>query len=199
MKRRTVRHHNRFAVLRPCFWNTVTRATVALRLTAAVYILWNPLWGMLASFFMDWFDSYLLIQRAGISRKAYHVLDKNIDQFWSAVMLLYGFTTPYWGLLSVLYIFRLAGHAVYIATGNTKVFLLFPNVFEFAFFWFVALAPWSTLAVDYVSALMLLVLVKLVQEYALHWAWPVQLDRMKHNFRGYHPALRVLGWRRLGI
>lgn len=169
-------------------------STVLLRLTAAGLIFFYPLLGMLSSFFLDWFDSYLLIQKAGISRKQYHMIDKNIDQVWSIVMLIVGFMTPYSLVLAGLFLFRLLGHIFYLNTRDTRVFLFFPNVFEFAFFWFVACSqPYSH------QALILLTLLKLVQEVSLHWIWPARLRSMKKHWHGYSPWLRALGWRRLGI
>lgn len=190
---------NRFAVLLPRQWSMITWVTVALRFAAALGIFIHPLAGMLASFFMDWFDSYLLIQWAGFSREEYHALDKNLDQVWSIVMLVAGFATPYWLLLSILYLYRLLGHVVYLKTCDTRIFLLFPNVFEFAFLWFVAFAPWSTAHFDMWHSLIVLTALKLIQEVILHWIWPARLAVMKRRWRGYSPVLRALGWRRLGI
>jgi len=199
MKKHTARMQTRFAVLRPYGWNTITRITVALRLTAALYIFWNPLWGMLASFFMDWFDSYLLIQRNGFSRNDYEMLDKQLDQVWSVVMLLAGLGTPYGMLLLVLFAFRLLGHAVYLAVKDTRIFLFFPNVFEFAFLWFVALVPLGSTKVAMYTVLVWLVVGKLIQEAILHWIWPAWLSDMKRKRRPYPSVFRALGWNRLGV
>lgn len=175
--------------------------TVVLRLLAAAAIVISPIIGMIASLFLDWFDSYLLIQKAGITRKQYHVIDKNIDQIWSLVMLGVGVFSPYKTLLVRLFVFRLIGHGIYSATHNTRVFLFFPNVFEFVFLWFVALSPWlSRFNNRYFWPMFgLLCVLKMVQEYALHWFWPGYLQRMKKKKVAYSPLLRRLGWRHLGI
>lgn len=189
------------SILDPGVWTPYIWLTVVLRLGAAAYIFFQPLAGMLASFFMDWFDSYLLIQRAGISRAKYHELDKNLDQVWSVVMLIAGWNTPYRMVLVVLYLYRLLGHAAFLLSHDIHVFLFFPNVFEFAFFWFVALVPWiGTFSVhNSWLILILLTMLKLVQEVSLHYIWPARLRYMKKHWNGYSPALRVLGWKRLGI
>ncbi len=200
-KKSNARYAHRFKILDPSTWNPIIWLTVLLRLGAALSILFLPFAGMVASFFMDWFDAYLLIQRAGISREQYHTLDKNLDQVWSVVMLVAGFTTPYRTLLVVLFVYRLVGHAVYVWRDDTRVFLFFPNVFEFAFFWFVALAPWlaSFSAHNLWDVLAVLTGMKLVQEVSLHYIWPARLRSMKQHWHGYSPVLRALGWRRLGI
>lgn len=77
--------------------------------------------------------------------------------------------------------------------------ILFPNVFEFAFLWFVALAPWGSLQVEFRAAIIFHTALKMIQEFFLHIVWPAKLLRMKRNFRGYHPALRLPGWKRLGV
>lgn len=193
--------HTERNILDPGTWTPIVWTTVLLRLAAAMFIFFQPLVGMLASFFMDWFDAYLLIQRAGISRKQYHVLDKNLDQVWSVVMLIAGWNTPYRMVLAVLFVYRLLGHAVFLVSHDTRIFLFFPNVFEFAFFWFVALLPWvGTFSVhNSWLILILLTMLKMVQEVTLHYIWPARLRYMKKHWNGYSPVLRALGWRRLGI
>lgn len=191
----------RFAILDPSGWTPIVWITVLLRIAAMSLIPFDPLGGMLASFFMDWFDAYLLIQRARISRAEYHTLDKNLDQLWSVVMLAVGWGTPYRWVLAGLYLYRLVGHAVYLAVHDTRVFLFFPNVFEFAFFWFVALAPWlgPYNISHFRTVTVVLTVVKLLQEAGLHWFWPAALARMKKRRRGYPRLLKTLGWRNLGI
>ena len=193
--------NTRFTILRPATWTFFIWFTVILRLIAAGTILFQPLYGMLASFFMDWFDAYLLIQRAGISREAYHTLDKNLDEVWALVMLAVGLATPYRIILTILFLFRLIGHGIYLMTNDTRVFLFFPNVFEFAFFWFVALAPWvGTYSVSrFMETLLILTVLKVIQELSLHWIWPARLRYMKKHWHGYSPFLRFFGWHRLGL
>lgn len=175
--------------------------TIVLRLLAATAIVISPIIGMIASLFLDWFDSYLLIQRAGITRKQYHTIDKNIDQIWSLVMLGVGIFSPYKTLLVRLFVFRLIGHGIYSVTHNTRVFLFFPNVFEFVFLWFVALSPWLSRFNNRYFWLVFsaLFVLKVAQEYVLHWFWPAYLLRMKKKHVTYTPLLRFLGWKRLGI
>lgn len=199
MKHRSARRTSHLSILHPHRWSVITWVTVIIRIAAALYIIIHPLAGMLLCFFLDWFDAYLLIQHAKLSREEYHALDKNIDQLWSVIMLLVGFSTPFRWVFLFLFMYRLFGHVLYLHLNDTRVFLFFPNVFEFAFLWFVALAPWGTLAVDYRIALVFHTVLKLIQEVALHHIWPKKLLSMKYNRRVYHPWLRALGWNRLGI
>lgn len=201
MKARSAHRPYRFTILQPALWSPVIWFTVSLRVIGALFIFFQPLIGIIISYFLDWFDSYLLIQRAGISRAQYHMLDKNLDEFWSVIMLIVGWHTPFVGLLAGLFVYRLIGHLVYLATNDTRIFLLFPNVFDFVFLWFVALRPWVSVAsaMYFWQVIIVLTGLKVIQEIVLHWIWPARLRYMKKHWHGYSPFLRSLGWRRLGI
>lgn len=174
---------------------------VAARITAALWILWSPVWGMVVSMLLDWIDSYIWIQRGGFTRLEYHFLDKNIDQFWSVCMLISGFIHGAGWVLLGWFLFRLIGHLIFLLNRHPAVFILFPNVFDFMFIWLVpgvmlgwpeALGP-----VGYARLGWGLMALKLVQEIVLHGLWPRQLLWLKKH--GYPPLLQRLGWHNVGI
>lgn len=172
---------------------------VAMRLSGIALILVNPLFGMAASFIFDWLDAYLLIQRVGYRQEEYHYLDKNIDQVWSLVMLGVGAKTEYRSFLFFLYLYRLVGHFIFLKIHTPTTFVLFPNFFEPAFVWLVALGPWSGNLLRQTSNMVLVALfaAKILQEVGLHVFWPRYLPQLKR--RGYPPILRSLGWNNPGI
>ncbi len=72
-----------------------------------------------------------------------------------------------------LYVFRLVGFVAFELTGDRGLLLLFPNVFELWFLLVAAAGPariagWST--PRYVLSLVILTVVKEVQEWAIHGA-----------------------------
>jgi len=146
---------------------------VAFRVATALPVLRWPLAGGLLAIAGDLAD-LLLRDLLGIGDLDYQLLDKLLDQVY---LLLFLVVALRWDgverrVAVALYLWRLAGSAVFLLTDERLVLLLFPNVFET---WFLLVAllhhrrepvtwtgPRLALALAGVGAL------KLVQEWALH-------------------------------
>jgi hypothetical protein len=150
-------------------------AFVAFRVATALPVLRWPLAGGLLAIGGDLAD-LLLRDLLGIGGLDYQLLDKLLDQVYLALFLVVALR---WDGVErrvsiALYVFRLVGSIVFLATDERVVLLLFPNVFE-PWFLLVALlhhrrepVAWTpgrlAVALAGVTAL------KLVQEWALHGA-----------------------------
>lgn len=177
----------------------VVCAVVGFRLAGIMLILWYPFAGMLVSFVFDWLDAQVLIHMAGYNREDYHALDKSIDQVWSLVMLFVGLGTPYGGLLILLFCWRAIGFLVHLSTGNTRVYIWFPNVFEFVFFWLVAFVPMlgsQYQSIPLYEVVIVSLILKEIQEYVVHIWWHDRIIQYRKN--GYPTIFRRIGYRRVG-
>jgi hypothetical protein len=148
----------------------------AIRVLGSLPVLRWPLAGGLLAVLVDLSDLLLrdVLDLGGIPD--YQAFDKWVDQVYLACFLVVALR---WhgverGVAVALYLFRLAGFVIFEVTGARDLLLLFPNVFEF---WFLLVAAlhhfrptfeWRTSTV--VVALVLLLVLKEAQEWALHGA-----------------------------
>lgn len=148
----------------------------AARILGSLPVLRWPFIGGLAALLVDQSDLFMmnLIDLGGVTD--YQRFDKHLDQMY---MLTFFAVALRWEavprtIAAALYGYRLVGFLAFEVTGNRDILLFFPNVFEF---WFLLVAglKYFRVDVDYsrtqlaVSGAVLLV-VKLFQEYALHYA-----------------------------
>jgi hypothetical protein len=111
----------------------------AVRLLAALPVLRWPLAGGLLALAADQSDLFMmnLLDLGGV--EDYQTFDKYLDQ---AYLLAFLVVALRWegaarSVAVGLYVYRLAGVAVFEATGEREVLLLFPNFFEY---WFLLIA-----------------------------------------------------------
>ena len=151
---------------------------VAIRLAVPLLIFRWPLWGGLAALFVDAFDFLLvvLLPFGGYPLPNYHAIDKGLDTYYLAIELLVSLRWP--DLLCrrisiALFAYRLIGVVAFEITGIRKLLILFPNLFENFFLFYVAarrFAPDYELTSRRVAGWLGVLLVpKLAQEYALHY------------------------------
>ncbi len=105
----------------------------------------------------------------------YQALDKYADLAYLGTFLIVALRWPKTprnialGLLAI----RVAGFIAFEATGERRILLFFPNLFEFWFLFVAAVLHWRPLfrftAGNVVLALVPLIALKEFQEYALHW------------------------------
>lgn len=153
----------------------VVWAVTLIRFLAALYILINPLWGLIWSFVFDILDAQVLIHYLGIKRSEYHLWDKNVDWFAYIteflVAIQYGLYLPFFLLL----FWRFAGQFMFMRTEKTIYFILFPNFFEIAFLWLVlfhpAVTPFDFTELHPWSWLVALLVGKVIHEVLLHFLW----------------------------
>jgi len=147
----------------------------AVRIAGSLPVLRWPLLGGLLAILVDLGDLLLMgvLDLGGVAD--YQSLDKWLDQFTLALFLIVAlrWTGPARTISIALYSYRLAGFVLFELTGERALLLLFPNVFEF---WFILVAAvgderiarWSRGRLA--ASLLVLTLLKEVQEWALHGA-----------------------------
>jgi len=162
---------------------------IVLRLLAAFYIYFNPLRGFIWTMLIDWWDCYFFKHRARMSWQEYHELDKYLDWVSYLVMLVTSVRYGSFVILFALLLFRLIGQALFLKKKKTIYFLLFPNMFEMAFLWFVILKGLFNVSGSDWIWLIILFVVKELQEIYLHYLWPRYLKT-----KGYPKWLQRLGY-----
>ncbi len=144
------------------------------RVAGALPVLrWAFVGGWIA-IFADLGDLFLrnLLELGGV--RNYQAFDKWLDQVYQAAFLAVAlrWQGPARSVAAGLFAFRLAGFAVFEATGARIVLLAFPNVFEVWFLFVASLPHWRPQFAfthrNVILALLLLTALKLFQEYALH-------------------------------
>ncbi len=148
----------------------------AIRILGSLPVLRWPLAGGLLAVAVDLSDLLLrdVLDLGGIPD--YQAFDKWIDQVYLGTFLVVAlrWAGPERAIAVGLYLFRLVGFVAFEVSGERALLLLFPNVFEL---WFLAVAAihrfrpgfaWRPAAIAAVLAI--LVIVKEVQEWALHGA-----------------------------
>lgn len=141
----------------------ITGVTIA-RLLAAGYILIAPLPGLLISMVFDFFDGRIFAATGTFTREVYHRWDKVLDMAGYCAEMIVVFRYGVWLPFLLLFVWRAAGYAIFVSDGPSWTFLAFPNIFEAAVLWlFLGLS---------VGWLWVFIVLKLVQEWALHWFVP---------------------------
>jgi hypothetical protein len=146
----------------------------AFRVATSLPVLRWPLAGGLLAIAGDLADLLLrdVVDLGGVGD--YQLLDKALDQVYLALFLVVALR---WEgverrVAVALYMYRLAGSILFLATDDRTILFLFPNVFEF---WFIFVAAihhlprplrWTPARVA--AVLGVLTALKLVQEWALH-------------------------------
>ena len=107
---------------------------VLLRIIAAPLVFISPLIAIILSVFLDIIDGDLAC--LVISKNKYEEIDKNLDFWWFANIMIYSYShyPQYKLFLFALFIFRFIGQALF-AVSYKRIFLMyFPNFFEWSFF-----------------------------------------------------------------
>lgn len=150
----------------------------AFRIVGSLPVLRWPLAGGLLALAVDLADLLLidLLDLGGVGGiEGYQALDKWLDQVYLACFLIVAlrWRDPARAIAVTLYLIRLAGFVAFELSGERAVLLAFPNVFEL---WFLLVA-WrgdeqvATWRRGRLAAVLAgLLVVKLVQEWALHGA-----------------------------
>lgn len=156
---------------------------IFLRLSAAILILFSPVWGFIIYMIFDELDCRILcdirIPCKRPYRESYEVLDKALDLSGYLTMFVVSLKTPLFVLMAFLFAYRLIGNLLFISTRKESLLVWFPDFFTFAFIWLV-LAKEVGLDIYlgqklYSLGSILLFPVKLFHEYLLHIYWPAYL------------------------
>ncbi|MEA2020287.1 MAG: hypothetical protein U9M98_00950 [Patescibacteria group bacterium] len=139
--------------------------------------LWRyPFAVTVGSVVLDAFDvEFFRLATNSTNSDLYQVLDKSLDFYWYLFAFIYSLFTPYWFIFAILFSIRLIGMIAFLLSKDRRVFLLFPNIFENFFVFYVAVETLPQLshllnypAILWVSAF--LIVIKLFQEYLVHIA-----------------------------
>src|SRR5260221_683828 len=146
---------------------------VLFRIAGSLFVFAWPFAGALIAMATDFSDLFLMDALGGI--RNYQVLDKWCDQVYLGAFLLVALRWPRPQRLTaiVLSSYRLIGFVLFELTHVREVLVAFPNVFEF---WFVLVAGrthfpprLAAFAANDRVVLLPLLVVKEIQEFALHW------------------------------
>jgi len=105
-----------------------------LRILVAPLIFVWPLLSIILSVFLDLIDADFAYKL--ISKKLYEIVDKNLDLWWFANIMIYAYINypDYRIYLLILFIYRFIGQLIYYVSKNRKILIFFPNFFEWIFF-----------------------------------------------------------------
>ena len=157
-----------------------TLIVVAIRVVVPLSIFRWPFFGAVASIIADALDIVLvtLLHRyAGLPPVwSYHEFDKYLDTYYLAIEVFVAQRwpeLPRW-IASVLFVDRLIGFALFEATGVRVFLFAFPALIDFYFLFYTAarqFAPSYELTPRrHVAWLIILLIPKMFQEYAIHYA-----------------------------
>ena len=153
----------------------------AVRLLGALLILIVPLPGLWLCGHVDRWDWSLLgmASASAHEQQVYQYWDKSIDTFTLAMALVVALT---WSdvlvrrLAIATFAWRAAGVVIFMATGHREVLVVFPNVFERLFFFYLVFRLLSRRdlmlrgSMDAVVVMVALTLPKIADEYFVHVA-----------------------------
>ena len=113
--------------------------SLILRLAVPFTVFTSPYFATITILVLDWADCSFY-NRWGFNRKEYNLIDKTLDLYWYIFILIYSFSyLPLFGLLFILFVYRLVGTFIYFIKRDDKIFIYFPNVFENVFYFLLIL------------------------------------------------------------
>lgn len=166
---------------------------ILLRILVPLLIFKKPLTGALLAFGLDVLDhdSVIQLEHAGIV--AYQPLDKLLDLYYFSIEALVAHRM--WkNILAVrvstfLYFFRLIGIVLFEITGIRFILILMPNLFEYFFIFYEVYRKFRNpkyLAANHIAlVLFLLLLIKIPQEYTIHYAQISSRQWIRENVYDY--------------
>lgn len=148
---------------------------VAARLILPLLLWWNALVATALVLLADLADGEVF-RRAFAFRKidTYQRIDKALDFYWYIFALIYSVRFPFFNTLLFFFILRALGTMFFFVKKDRKFLVLFPNIFENLFVFYVLFYTFPSLEIHIKSGLSSLDLListslKMVQEYLLHF------------------------------
>ena len=113
-------------------WKTLAVIILLLRILTPLLIFFDPFWVALLLGFLDEIDYSFFLNSQIFTYRKYQQIDKVLDLYYLTALFL---ASLQWQvtLLAVLYIYRLIGFIAVYLFKNRKLFLVFPNVFEYLY------------------------------------------------------------------
>ena len=157
------------------FYTNLVKICVLLRLIFGPAIFIAPRITALVSFMLDWVDGELF-KRAGYARNQYSFYDKLLDYYWYIWILIYIFANnvPFKDFFVFLFLFRTLGQFLYMKYKKEYLLLLFPNIFEIFFIYYLIVRLFGSYSLFFLSppilwiSLLVILIFVLVREYILH-------------------------------
>lgn len=119
---------------RTSMWRVLLYLTGIARFVTVFLIFYFPLPTTIIQLLLDSADGYISY-KAKVAWDFYGIYDKLLDYWWYIFILLYSVRIEFFNLLLVLFIIRSVGQFAFLFSRKYVFLLLFPNVFE-VFFWF---------------------------------------------------------------
>jgi len=160
------------------FKNPCVLVYTLLRISSAIFILFNPVWGFFLTLFFDFWDGYFYEIRRDLvdmPRSTYHFFDKFQDWIGYICMWIVSYKYNVFGLLSIFFLFRLLGQVIFIYMKKQWIFVIFPNFIDASFLWFIVFKMMGINLSIYF--LYLLFIISIAREISLHIYWPNRLRK----------------------
>ena len=93
----------------------------------------NPITAILINIVIDFADGPLYKYYFKFSRKMAQYFDKLWDYIYyiALMVLIINLNLQMWWILFILFIYRSVGEIIFFINGNKKIFIYFPNIFEY--------------------------------------------------------------------
>lgn len=139
-----------------------------IRVSGYVYMLFQPLYGMLLSMVLDMLD-WIIFSFAKLQRKDYDKMDKLLDYLQSLFLIPLLFNTYIFNAYMLLLAYRTIGQIIYFFTHKKAVFLLFPNFAEYlALLYYIKIHFNFDFELSSMYVVLPLIAFKIFQEYWVH-------------------------------
>lgn len=166
---------------------------------AALPLLIDPIAAILIDFLIDAWDSLFMKKVLKMSRLNIYFLDKTLDFLFLIGLEAAVFRSdmPIKLFLLFLFVYRAIAHIIFYFNRNFKIFIYFPNFFEFFTLFFLAVYKFKTNISSFdlfwvIPVSFLIIFFKIWNEYMLH----------KNNYSVYDsiflPFMRNLKYFRMG-
>ena len=149
--------------------NKYLTTVVSFRVTVSLLMLWYPLEALLASMLLDVLDSFFFAF-ANFDKKQYHNWDKALDYLHYLILLIVICKSPIFLVAVGLLVFRSIGHYLFNKTGDHRLFIIFPNIYEYYVLAYLLIIRFDiVLSINSWQIWLGLFLFKLAQEYYVHF------------------------------
>ena len=166
---------------------------VGLRLFLPLLIPRSPLPGILLSLVIDWIDGSIFRAFTSLPLGGYQAYDKALDIYYLAIAYLA--TLRNWSHLFAFkvsrffFYYRLVGVLLFEFTGVRALLLIFSNAFEYFFIFYEAVRiRWNPLRLTkralLIALALIVIFIKIPQEYIIHIAQINTTDWIKNNIFG---------------
>lgn len=155
---------------------TLMIVSTVIRLIIPFYLFVNPVWAIILSLFFDGIDGQLFYN-AGYGFKIYNRADKILDYWWYIYLCVYIFIfhEPVFMLALLMFLYRTLGQVIGVITNSEKIYLYFPNFFE----WF------CILIIAFSAPTVPALLISVALAYFVEWLIHISKARIlsKHLFK----------------